>query len=348
MQRHSFLRPSSSPSHSEPKHSRFSRRDSMRWLGLAGLSALFGSSTTLSAQEVAAVVSANMQGAGFYKRTIGQAEVVLISDGGFEMQPAQLFSDVPANEIEKAMAAAFLKREIVPGHVNALLVREGTNRILIDTGCGGNFGPSAGFLIRNLERAGLAPGDITHVVITHAHPDHIGGLVGADGKLVFPNAAVVVSEAEHAFWTGTPSLEKSKLSTEMQTMVIGVAQKMLGAAKPKLELAKPGDRVGAAITIVDAPGHTPGHIALSIESGGESVLYVTDAVHVPSLQLANPDWHVLFDADPALAAVTRRMLLEQAATQRTCIAGAHIPFPSFGHLSTEGTGYRFTPTVWEW
>ncbi len=330
--------------------SRFSRRDSMRLFGIAGLSAMFGTSTSLLAQDAPATVNvdADLQGAGFYKMQLGKATVYLVSDGGFTMEPAVLFGDVAADKMELAKRSAFISKPTVPGHVNTLLVREGSNLILVDTGCGQNFGPTAGFLLRNLKRAGFDPSAITHVVVTHAHPDHVGGLVGLDGKLAFPNAAVVINRAEHAFWTGTPSLSKMKVSAEMQTMVIGTAQTVLAAAKPKLELAKPDDRVGSAITIVDAPGHTPGHIALKIESEGESIFYVTDAVHVPALQLANPDWHAIFDADPVQAAITRRGLLEKAAKDQSLIAGAHIPFPSFGHLASEGSGYRFVPSIWEW
>ena len=85
-----------------------------------------------------------------------------------------------------------------------------------------------------------------------------------------------------------------------------------------------------------------------IESGGDSVLYITDAVHVPSLQLANPDWHILYDADPEQAASTRKSLLRAAARERRVIAGAHIPFPGFGHLVEQDGGYRFVPCIWEW
>lgn len=330
--------------------STFSRRDSMRVFGLAGFAAIFGSSSTLLAQDKQATVAeGELQGAGYFKKPLGQAMLYLVSDGGFPMDPAELFGEVPSERMAEAKKEAFLSKPTVPGHVNTLLVKEGSDLILIDTGCGNNFGPTTGKLLQNLKRAGFAPTDVTHVVLTHAHPDHIGGLATADGRLAFPNAEVIINKAEHDFWTGpSPSLPKSRTPPQGVAAMAGIASKALAAARSKLRLAKPGDRVGNAITLVDAAGHTPGHVALMIESGGESLFYVTDAVHVPSLQLANPDWHIEFDSDPELAATTRRELLDRAARERLLVAGAHIPFPSFGHIVSQEGAYRFVPAVWEW
>ena len=331
------------------RHPAYSRRDTMRLFGIAGLGALLGSAASAGAKDVSNATAADLQGAGFYRRRIGQAEVVLLSDGGFPMDPVALFGEVPSHEMEAARRSAFHTAATVPGHVNALMVCEGSNVILIDTGCGSLFGPATGFLSRNLTRAGVSANDVTHVILTHAHPDHIGGLVGADEKLAFPKARIVINRAEHDFWTQpAPTMSKSRAPAEMQAMVIDVAKRVFAIAQPKVELVKPCDKVGAAITIVDAAGHTPGHVALGIESGGESMIYVTDAVHIPSLQLANPGWHVLYDADPEQAVETRRMILAKAAAERMIIAGAHIPFPATGNLVADGEGYRFVPAIWEW
>lgn len=332
-----------------PSSHRFSRRDSIRMLGLAGLGAMLGSASGTGAQDVPTAMDEGLQGAGFYRRKLGQLELLLVSDGGFPMDPAGLFGDVSADAMAAAKEAAFITTPAVPGHVNCLLVKDGTNLILIDTGCGALFGPTTGFLKRNLDRAGISPEMVTHVVLTHAHPDHIGGLVRSDGELAFPGAQVVMNRAEYDAWTAaSPSFPKTKVPAEMIASMVEGAKKSLGVARPKLELAKPDDRVGTSITMIDAPGHTPGHVALLIESGGESALYLTDAVHVPSLQLANPDWHILFDADPEEAASTRRTLLDSASRERRLVAGAHLPFPGFGHVVSAEGGYRFVPSVWEW
>ncbi len=327
-----------------------SRRDSFRLFGLVGISAMFGSAATLRADDAPATKeSSDLQGASYYKEKLGDVELFLISDGGFPMDTATLFGEVPAADMETAKQSMFVTTPAVPGHVNAMLVKEGSNLILIDTGCGNLFGPTTGFLPRNLKRAGFDPGQITHVVITHAHPDHIGGLVTPDNKLAFPNAHILINRAEHAFWTGeSPSFAKSKLSPDGAKQMVDGAKQILGVAKPKLEMVRPDEKVGSAIRIVDAAGHTPGHVGLAIDAGGESMLYVTDAVHVPAVQLAHPDWHIQFDTDPDQSVVARKALLNLAAKERKLIAGAHIPFPAFGHVVVENAGFRFVPSIWEW
>lgn len=326
--------------------SAFSRRDSFRLFGAAGLAAFFGGAVDVRAQEAAKPTLSN--GDGFYRMSLGTSELYLISDGGFPMDTASLFGSVPERAMEEARKQAFLTKPAVPGHVNVLLVKDGTNLMLIDTGCGKSFGETTGFLPKNLARAGFSPSDITHVIITHAHPDHIGGLVDGD-RLTFPNARVFVNAAEHTAWTvASPQFPKTKVPVEMLKAMVEGARHAFEVATPKLELLKPTDQVGGIITVVDAPGHTPGHIALRIDSAGEPVLYLTDTVHVPSLQFAHPQWHVLYDADPELAARTRKMILDQVVRERRMVAGSHIPFPSFGHLVAQGNGFGFVPIVWEW
>jgi glyoxylase-like metal-dependent hydrolase (beta-lactamase superfamily II) len=333
-----------------PESADCSRRDVARLIGAGAIATMFGPPSLAFAQSAAPATRAtgDLQGAGFYRTTIGDVRVDLVSDGGFAMDAKALFGDVPADAMEAARIETFMPEGIYPGHLNTLLVREGANVILVDTG-GAAMAPTTGRLIANLGNAGVAPADVTHVLVTHAHPDHIGGLLDASGKPAFPNARVLVSEAEHAFWTGSDvKAPQSKLPYEAIKGMAAGATKAFDAVKERLELIRPKQKIGGAITTIDAAGHTPGHLALRIDSGNDALLYVTDAVHIRPLQFARPEYQILFDADREQAMKARKTLLDMAATDRLRISGAHLAFPAIGYVERKGEAYAWVPDVWRW
>lgn len=328
-----------------------SRRDVARMIGAGAIASLFGGAIA-SAQPATTsrpADAASAQGGGFYRTSVGDVKVTLLSDGGFMMDTAMLFGDVPADELAKAKRETFMPDGPYPGHLNALLVQEGTNTILVDTGYGVGSGPTTGRLRDNLVRAGVQPADVTHVLITHAHPDHVGGLLDAGGKLAFPNARVLVNEVEHAFFTADDvAMPNSKIPKEMVAGMAAAARKAFDGVKERLELIHPRQKIGGAIMTVEAYGHTPGHLALRFESGNDALLHVADAVHVRPLQFAHPDYQILFDADRAQAMKTRKALLDMAVADRIRIVGAHIAFPAIGFVEKRGDAYGWVPDVWRW
>jgi glyoxylase-like metal-dependent hydrolase (beta-lactamase superfamily II) len=291
-----------------------------------------------------------MQGAGFFTFGVGGAQVSVVSDGAFVMQPAQVFPEVPKRELEEAAKAAHLSPDAYPGQVNVLLVRRGNDVILIDTGCGRGYSPTTGFLLPNLARAGVRPSDVTHVILTHAHPDHVGGLRDEQGRPTFGRAKVYVNRDEHDFWTSPdPRMPGTLAPASMQAQVIKIATAAFAGIRESLELVKPDDTIAGLVKVIDARGHTPGHIALRIgTTAGDSVLHLGDALFVPPLQLKHPEWHALFDADPVLAATARRRLFDLVAEEQMLVCPAHAPFPAVGYIDREADAYRWTPKVWQW
>jgi len=327
-----------------------SRRQSLKAAAGLGALTIFGQRFARGEKPVAQLPALG-NGNGFYQRKIGTFDVAVISDGTFPLAPPfPLFgANASEKEVSDTLAESFLRADRLTGHVNALLVRTGKETLLIDTGCGTNFGPTTGFLVRHLANLGVAPSDINAVLITHAHPDHLGGLIDPAGQPVFSKAEVIFTKAEQAFWTdANPDLSKSGTPDAMKEMMVKGAQSVLAAVTKQARVVGSGDKLFDGIELVDAAGHTPGHVGVLIASGSDQLLYVTDAVHAHQIQFAHPDWFVAFDTDPNLAVTTRKKLLDRAAADRLMIAGAHLPFPAFGHVRSSSGRYDWVPTIWEW
>jgi glyoxylase-like metal-dependent hydrolase (beta-lactamase superfamily II) len=324
-----------------------SRRGLFASLGLGATTLALGGSS-LFAQDAAPTTAPAIQGAGFFRFKLGTLTATQVSDGGFVMDPSQIFPKIDPAELEAVAKAVHISPKSFPGQVGVLLIENGTDRAIIDTGCGRAFGPATGFLQQNLRNAGLSAADITHVVISHAHPDHVGGLLNPEGKPAFPNARVYVNRVEHDFWTDAPDLSGMAVPDEMKKMVISTAQTALAGVKGKLELVKPGDMIAGVIEVIDAPGHTPGHVAFKVASGDEAIYHLGDCLHVLPLQLKHPEWHPAFDSDPERAVVTRRAILDRVAAEAKLVTGVHVPFPSVGYIDAEAPGYRWTPKPWTW
>ena len=270
--------------------------------------------------------------------TQGDAQVTVVSDGHI-MLPLNII----ATDASPEQLAEIAKRLEYPADgarmsMNIPVLKIGSDLILIDIGSGGKFMPeTSGKLAENLTAAGIDPASITKVVFTHGHLDHISGTLKADAALLFPNAAYYVGEAEWNFWTDPDLL--SKMPAEMGDFVKG-AQRDFAAVKDKVTMVKGGQDIVTGLTVIDTPGHTPGHISLRL-AGGEGLIIAGDAMTNQIVSFEKPDWKFGFDADHDTAIKTRKTLLDGAAADKTKLLGYHWNYPGVGFAEKDGTAYKF-------
>ncbi|MEF2554019.1 MBL fold metallo-hydrolase [Aurantimonas sp. A2-1-M11] len=275
---------------------------------------------------------------------VGDAIVTAVSDGYLDLD-ISLLSNIEADEAERLLEQAFQDAPPVTTGVNAYVVHLPEQTVLIDTGGAGAF-PQMGKLQDRLEAAGIAPADIDAVLLTHLHPDHVGGLV-LDGKLAFPNATVHVHTAEFDFWT---SIENRDAAPESARGFFDTARSAMEAAGDKVRTFDAAGEVVPGIAARELFGHTPGHCGYMIGEGEDGLLVWGDLVHAAAIQFPRPGVGIAFDGDPATAIATRQALFEEVAANRTRIAGMHLAFPSVGHV-VKGSGdaaYAFRPSEWQY
>jgi glyoxylase-like metal-dependent hydrolase (beta-lactamase superfamily II) len=281
-----------------------------------------------------------VQTPGVYHHRLGDAVITAVNDGMFEGATA-LLTNIPAPDAEALLTSTF--RPLPPRlTVNTFLLTVGGKRILFDTGCAASFGPTVGAMLSNLAALGVAPETISTIILTHGHPDHANGLIDADGAAVFPDAELLVSAKEIAFWQDDAIM--SAAPDDFKGFFRG-ARAAFAAYSSRTRLIEEGE-VLPGITAIPAYGHTPGHTAYMVTSGGESLLIWGDVVHVPGVQFARPDVGIVFDGDGPAAIATRARLMDMAATDKLLVAGMHLDFPVFGHVVRQGQGYAHVPVVW--
>ena len=269
----------------------------------------------------------------------GSAELTVVSDGMMTLPLGFVFPDAPQDELVKLLEGSGQPTDAMRPDCNVTLVRTGDRLAIFDVGAGPNFMSSTGKLLESLEVAGVAPGDVTDVVITHAHPDHLWGLTDDFDELVFADAQYHIGQKEWDFWSSPDAM--SQMPEDRQTFVVG-AQSRFEALDGRVNFIKDGDEVLPGVEAVDSPCHTPGHMSFLVH-GTEPVMIVGDAISNATVSFARPDWPTASDQDPQQGVKTRFALLDRLTTDRVGAIGFHFPHPAAGMVERRGDGFVYVP-----
>ena len=279
---------------------------------------------------------------GVYKYKVGSIEVTAVYDGIWRKPHDPTFiKNATVEDTKEALAKAGLTTEFMPIPLTVVVLKIGDKYVMIDSGSGvGQWQANATNLPSNMKAAGIDRGQISTILVSHFHPDHVWGLMEkGTNAAVFPNAELIVSSTEYKWWTDPGRVEKLPEGRRP-------AGKRIGDVFPtwkNWKLVEDNAEVAPGVRLLAAPGHTPGHSAFLVTSGKDQLMVSNDAMYVPALLAPHPDWQGAYDQDGATAVTTRRKLIDRVIADKMMVCGAHFPFPGRGTFTKDGDVYAFAP-----
>jgi glyoxylase-like metal-dependent hydrolase (beta-lactamase superfamily II) len=274
-----------------------------------------------------------------FRFRLGNFSCMAIKDAAARYPAAMFLTNLDRDQYEPELRRRGQDPEQIELPYTCLYIDTGLERLLVDTGKGVD-GPEPGNLLLLLQEEGIEPHQIETVILSHAHPDHIGGCLNNLGRTAFPNAKYVMLRKEWDYWTSNPSLAELPLDEGFRKMMLASAQKNLSAIQRQLDLIDPETEIVPGIVAIAAFGHSPGQMGLEISSAGHRLLFVADAIVLP-LHLAYPGSIGATDHRPREMVATRINILGKAARDQPMVSISHFAFPGLGYIAARGDR-------WEW
>ena len=270
--------------------------------------------------------------------SLGAATVTTVSDGSLMLPGDFIFGPMPQDELGPILKAHNQSRDQLTPECNLTLFRDGTNTVLFDAGSGPDFMPSAGKLQDSLDAVDVAVDDITHVVFTHAHPDHIWGLLDDFGDPLFTEATYMMGRAEWDYWWDPETV--NTIGDARAAFAVG-AKRRMEAIEDAVEFFDDGQEILPGVAAVSTPGHTPGHMSFELRNGSEAAMVIGDAIGNHHVAFARPEWPSGSDQDAEMASATRKGLFDRLTADKMTLIGFHLPDGGIGRAEATDDGYRF-------
>lgn len=268
---------------------------------------------------------------------LGTASLTTVSDGSLVLPAEFIFEPMPKDELAAIRAEFDLAADRLTPECNLALYRDGTNTVLFDVGSGPDFMPTAGQIETGLDAVGLTVDDVTHVVFTHAHPDHIWGLLDDFDDPLFYDATYMMGQAEWDYWWNPETV--NTIGDARAAFAVG-AKRRMEAIQDQVVLFGDGAEILPGVAAVSSPGHTPGHMAFEVRNGSNSALVVGDAIGNHHVAFKHPEWESGSDQIADQAVKSRNILFDRLVTEQMPIVGFHLPEGGMGRVEKIGDGFR--------